>query len=166
MLVLAKPAGFVIAAAAGAAVPFRVRILHNNTIRTLERSLLAADTDGYADAKSGTLRMCAVRGLVKAYRDTSTSHSRYLSGRSLGGLDGAAALPAATACGEQVYRAQEGKRGVIGEPGASESLLFSLLRSGLREELRGPSLLPYGPKLIHLNYTTGSASRPGYCAGR
>ena len=34
---------------------------HNNTIRTLERSLLAADTDGYADTESGTSHECAVR---------------------------------------------------------------------------------------------------------
>ena len=62
-----------------ACVPFRVRFDNNNTFRTLERSLLAADTDGYANTESGTTRECAVRGLVKAYRDTSTSHSRYLS---------------------------------------------------------------------------------------
>ena len=36
---------------------------HNNTIRTLERSLLAADTDGYADTESGTSHECAVRVL-------------------------------------------------------------------------------------------------------
>ena len=46
-------------------VPFRVRTSHNNTIRTLERSLLAAGTDGYADTKSGTTRECAVRVLVR-----------------------------------------------------------------------------------------------------
>ena len=38
---------------------------HNNTIRTLERSLLAADTDGYADTERGTPRECAVRVLVR-----------------------------------------------------------------------------------------------------
>ena len=41
---------------------------HNNTIRTLERSLLAADTDGYADTESGTSHECAVR-VPKGYRD-------------------------------------------------------------------------------------------------
>ena len=34
---------------------------HNNTIRTLERSLQAAGTDGYADTESGTSHECAVR---------------------------------------------------------------------------------------------------------
>ena len=34
---------------------------HNNTVRTLERSLLAAGTDGYADTESGTSHECAVR---------------------------------------------------------------------------------------------------------
>ena len=80
---------------------------HNNTIRTLERSLLAADTDGYANAKSGTVRDCAGKSSGKGYRDTSTSHSQSLSSRSLGGLDGAAALPAAAACGEQSYGSRE-----------------------------------------------------------
>ena len=41
---------------------------HNNTVRTLERSLLAAGTDGYADTESGTPLECAVRGL-KGFRD-------------------------------------------------------------------------------------------------
>ena len=41
---------------------------HNNTIRALERSLLAADTDGYADTESGTSHECAVR-VPKGYRD-------------------------------------------------------------------------------------------------
>ena len=51
-------------------MPFRVRISHNNTIRTVERSLLAADTDGYANAKSGTVRDCAGKSSGKVYRDT------------------------------------------------------------------------------------------------
>ena len=34
---------------------------HNNTIRTLERPLQAAGTDGYADTESGTSHECAVR---------------------------------------------------------------------------------------------------------
>ena len=42
-------------------VPFRVRNSHNNTFRTLERSLQAAGTDGYADTESGTSSRCAVR---------------------------------------------------------------------------------------------------------
>ena len=42
---------------------------HNNTFRTLERSLLAADTDGYANAKSGTTRECAGKSSGKVYRD-------------------------------------------------------------------------------------------------
>ena len=41
---------------------------HNNTIRTLKRSLLAADTDGYADTESGASRECAVR-VPKGVRD-------------------------------------------------------------------------------------------------
>ena len=49
-------------------VPFRVRSSHNNTFRTLERSLLAAGTDGYADTESGTSRECAVR-VPKGFRD-------------------------------------------------------------------------------------------------
>ena len=48
-------------------VPFRVRIPHNNTIRMVERSLLAADTDGYANAKSGTVRDCAGKSSGKVY---------------------------------------------------------------------------------------------------
>ena len=51
-----------------ASVPFRVRI-HTTTLSvTLERSLLAADTDGYADTESGTSRECAVR-VPKGFRD-------------------------------------------------------------------------------------------------
>ena len=42
-------------------MPFRVRNSHNNTFRTLERSLQAAGTDGYADTESGTSSRCAVR---------------------------------------------------------------------------------------------------------
>ena len=49
-------------------VPFRVRSSHNNTFRALERSLLAAGTDGYADTESGTSRECAVR-VPKGFRD-------------------------------------------------------------------------------------------------
>ena len=41
---------------------------HNNTILTLERSLQAAGTDGYADKESGTSSRCAVR-VPKGYRD-------------------------------------------------------------------------------------------------
>ena len=43
----------------GCAVPGKDS--HNNTIRTLEQSLLATDTDGHADTESGTSRECAVR---------------------------------------------------------------------------------------------------------
>ena len=42
-------------------MPFRVRFDNNNTIRTLELSLQAAGTDGYADTESGTSSRCAVR---------------------------------------------------------------------------------------------------------
>ena len=73
-----------------------VRTSHNNTIRTVERSLLAADTDGYADTESGTSSRCAVR-VPKGYRQrlecARYSLTQSLSGRSLGGLDRAAALP-------------------------------------------------------------------------
>ena len=41
---------------------------HTNTILTLERSLLAAGTDGCADEKSGTPLECAVR-VPKGFRD-------------------------------------------------------------------------------------------------
>ena len=41
---------------------------HNNTILTLERSLQAAGTDGYADEKSGTSPECVVR-VPKGVRD-------------------------------------------------------------------------------------------------
>ena len=51
-----------------ASVPFRVRNSHNNTLRTLERSLQAAGTDGYADTESGTSHECAVR-VPKGFRD-------------------------------------------------------------------------------------------------
>ena len=40
----------------------------NNTIRTLERSLQAAGTDGYADTESGTSLECEVR-VPKGVRD-------------------------------------------------------------------------------------------------
>ena len=141
-------------------MPFRVRISHNNTIRTVERSLLAADTDGYANAKSGTTRECAARGLVNAYRDMSTSHSQYLSGRSLGGLDGAAALPAATAAGGRPIARRKGRNRVRSDSRGWKSLLLSLLRYGLLKSFGGAGGLSYSPKLIHLTYTTGSANRP------
>ena len=53
-----------------------------------------------------------------------------LSDRSLGGLDGAAALPAASSerQGLRLLAGLEGKRTVIEPPGASEKALFSLLR--------------------------------------
>jgi len=82
-------------------VPFRVyKDSHNNTIYKLvfshlpERSLLAADSDGYADEKSGTSLECAVRVLVRVTEiRVLRTHTQPLSGRSLGGLDRAAALP-------------------------------------------------------------------------
>ena len=110
-------------------VPFRVRTSHNNTIRTVKRSLPAADTDGYANAKSGTTRKCAGKSSGKVWRDTSTSDSQSLSGRSLGGLDGAAALPAATACGEQSYRFPEGKREVLFGSKSSLRRIVAALRT-------------------------------------
>ena len=67
---------------------------HNNTILTLERCLLAAGTGGYADEKSGTSLECAVRVLVRVTEiRVLCTHTQSLSGRSVGGLDRAAALP-------------------------------------------------------------------------
>ena len=135
-------------------VPFRVRIPHNNTIRTVERSLLAADTDGYANAKSGTVRDCAGKSSGKGYRDTSTSHSHSLSSRSLGGLDGAAALPGATACGRQSYGSLEDRRQCEAIHGGGKACCFRCCAQDSAKGFGGPSL-PYGPKLILLTYTTG-----------
>ena len=90
----------------------------------------------------------------------STSHSQSLSNRSLGGLDGAAALPAATAAGGRPIAHRKGRNRVRSDPRGWKSLLLSLLRSGLLKSFGGAGGLPYSPKLIHLTYTTGSANRP------
>ena len=67
---------------------------HNNTFRTLERSLLAAGTDGYADTEGGTSLECTVRVLVRFTEiRVLRTHTQPLSDRSLGGLDRAAVLP-------------------------------------------------------------------------
>ena len=97
-------------------MPFRVRTSHNNTIRTVERSLLAADTDGYADTESGTVRDCAGKSSGKVYRDTSTSHSQSLSSRSLGGLDRAAALPGQQAAASALTGSRKGSRKAVTWP--------------------------------------------------
>ena len=122
-------------------VPFRVRIPHNNTIRTVERSLLAADTDGYANAKSGTVRDCAGKSSGKDYRDMSTSHSQSLSSRSLGGLDGAAALPGATACGRQSYGSLEYRRQCEAIHGGGKACCFRCCAQDSAKGFRGPAVI-------------------------
>ena len=85
---------------------------HNNTFRTLERSLLAAGTDGYADTEGGTTLECTVRVLVRFTEiRVLQTHTQSLSDRSLGGLGRAEVLPgqqraasASAACGAGTAR--------------------------------------------------------------
>jgi len=111
---------------------------HNNTIRTLERSLLAADTDGYADTESGTSHECAVRvpkGLQRL--------EHYVLTHNLSQVDLSAAWT-----GQQRFQGGERRQGLRQAPGGKRKskgpckrLLFSLLRSGLRGALRGPAVV-------------------------
>ena len=86
---------------------------HNNTIRTLERSLLAADTDGYADTESGTSHECAVRvpkGLQRL--------EHYVLTHNLSQVDLSAALT-----GQQRFQGGERREGLQQAPGLEEEVL-------------------------------------------
>ena len=85
---------------------------HNNTIRTLERSLLAADTDGYADTESGTSHECAVRvpkGLQRL--------EHYVLTHNLSQVDLSAALT-----GQQRFQGGERREGLQQAPGLVEEV--------------------------------------------
>ena len=85
---------------------------HNNTIRTLERSLLAADTDGYADTESGTSHECAVRvpkGLQRL--------EHYVLTHNLSQVDLSAALT-----GQQRFQGGERREGLQQAPGLEEEV--------------------------------------------
>ena len=111
---------------------------HNNTIRTLERSLLAADTDGYADTESGTSHECAVRvpkGLQRL--------EHYVLTHNLSQVDLSAAWTGQQRFqgGERRRRPSSSSRRQAKSKGPCKRLLFSLLRSGLRGALRGPAVV-------------------------
>ena len=67
--------------------------------------------------------------------------------------------------GKALGKLQEAGEEVFTRPSRSERHLL-LLRSGLREGLRGPLLLSYSPNLFTLLTLRGPLAGPGYCAGR
>ena len=140
-------------------MPFRVRI-HTITLSVhLNDPFWLQTQTGTPMQRAALFAIAQVRVLVR-FRDTSTSHSQSLSSRSLGGLDGAAALPAATAAGGRPIARRKGRNRVRSDSRGWKSLLLSLLRYGLLKSFGGAGGLSYSPKLIHLTYTTGSANRP------